>query len=118
MEYNAEFIFIKDLVDVSLHSGLGFRIKAFTIRAVVCVDITTAISSIPQTIVSIQIVVTIVIAMPSRWCTLNTLTIFAIGVPSTIIIQTASSTIPIAFGIVVLVITPLILGPTRGSTAF
>ena len=43
---------------------------------------------------------------------------FAIVVPSTVIIKATSSTIPIAFGIVVLVITPLILRPTRGSTAF
>merc|ERR1719237_398984 len=56
--------------------------------------------------------------MPARWCALFTFTIIAIGVPSIVIIKATSSTIPIAFGIIVLVIAPLILSPTMGSTTF
>merc|ERR1719291_1276246 len=89
------------LVEVSLCPGLSFRIKAFTVGAVVCVDVvTTAISS-----------------MPAKWPTFQTITILAIGVPSTEIIEAASSTIIIAVSIVVLVIAPLICGPMRGSAA-
>merc|ERR1719464_2683975 len=107
------------LVEVSLCPGLGFRIEAFTVGAVVCVDVvTTAISSIPFTIFGIEnTVVTIVISMPARWPTFQTMTIIAIGVPSTEIIEATSSTIIIAVSIVVLVIAPLICGPMRGSAA-
>merc|ERR1719291_1361348 len=105
------------LVEVSLCPGLGFRIEAFTVRAVVCVDVvTTAISSIPFTIFGIEnTVITIVISMPAKWPTFQTITILAIGVPSTEIIEATSSTIIIAVSIVVLVIAPLICGPMRGS---
>merc|ERR1719291_642683 len=107
------------LVEVSLCPGLSFRIKAFTVGAVVCVDVgTTAISSIPFTIFGIEnTVVTIVISMPARWLAFQTITILAIVVPSLEIIEATSSTIKIAVSVVVLVITVAICGPMRGSAA-
>merc|ERR1719222_1836353 len=95
------------------------RIKALTIRAVVCVNIgSAAVSTVIFTIFSIQYtIITIVISMPARWCAFQTITIIAIGVPSTEIIEATSSTIIIAVSVVVLVIAPLICGPMRGSAA-
>ena len=41
----------------------------------------------------------------------------AVSIPSLGIIEATSSTIPVAIGIVVFIITPHIIGPARGSTA-
>ena len=51
------------------------KVRLKTHRAVVCVDITTAISSIPFTTFGIEIIITIVISMPASWCALFTFTI-------------------------------------------
>merc|ERR1712010_284198 len=98
---------------ILLVSIVACRIKALTIRAVVCVNIgSAAISTVIFTIFSIQYtIIAIIISMPARWCAFQTITIIAIGVPSTEIIEATSSTIIIAVSIVVLVIAPLICGP-------
>merc|ERR1719330_647363 len=78
--------------------------------------ITAAISSIIFTISSIETVITVVIPMPSRWCTLNARTICAVIIPSLGFIVATSSTIIVAISIVVFIITPFIIGPLWGST--
>merc|ERR1712008_321574 len=79
--------------------------------------VTAAISPVVFTISGIEMVITIAISMPSRWCAFQTITILAIVVISTEIIEATRSTIIIADSIVVLVITVAICSPMRGSAA-